>query len=93
MEGREQKHQAIQRYSRNTTYQDRWPMIFRHEFIQLIHLRQNGFDTLNYLKKHRSYLPEIVDGENCKNCGFDLSSEKCILCDSDFMKKVLKEVE
>ena len=35
MEGREQKHQKIEKYSQNTTFQCRWPQIFRHEFIQL----------------------------------------------------------
>lgn len=93
MEGREQKHQSINRYSRNTTFQDRWPMIFRHEFIQLIYLRKNGFDTVNYLKKHKTYLPEIVDGVNCKICGFNLKNEKCFLCDSSLMRKIQKEVE
>ena len=92
MEGREQKHQSIERYSRNTTYRDRWPMIFRHEFIQLIHLRESGFDTVNYLKKHKSYMPEIFDGINCNRCGLDLRDDKCIICDSDLMKKVKKEV-
>ena len=31
MEGREQKHQMITKYAGNTTYQNRWPMIFRHK--------------------------------------------------------------
>ena len=52
MEGREQKHQAICRYANNTTFQNRWPAIFRHEYIHLIYLRENGFDKLNYKKKN-----------------------------------------
>ena len=30
MEGREQKHQMIMKYSENSTYQERWQFIFRH---------------------------------------------------------------
>ena len=33
MEGREQKHQMIKQYSENTTFKNKWPMIFRHEFV------------------------------------------------------------
>ena len=51
MEGREQKHQMIAKYSENTTPQNRWSMIFRHEYLQLIYLRLNGYDDIKYLKK------------------------------------------
>ena len=40
MEDREQKHQCISKYSENSTFQNRWDYIFRHEFMQLIHLRE-----------------------------------------------------
>ena len=48
MEGREQKHQCIAMYSENSTYQNRWTYIFMHEFMQLIHLRENGHDKRRY---------------------------------------------
>ena len=35
MEGREAKHIALQRLNVNTTYQQRWQEILRHEFILL----------------------------------------------------------
>ena len=44
MEAREQKHQRVEKYSQNTTVQCRWPMIFRHKYIQLIYLREKGYD-------------------------------------------------
>ena len=47
MEGRERKHQIIKKYS-NT--KDRWPHIFRHEFIQLVYLCEHGFDLNRYQK-------------------------------------------
>ena len=45
MEGREQKHQMVDKYSQNSTFQERWKFIFRHEFTQLIYLREHGFDN------------------------------------------------
>ena len=50
VEDREQKHQAIKKYSHNATVQDRWSHIFRHEFIELVYLREHGFDLNRYRK-------------------------------------------
>ena len=33
MEACEQKHQKIKKYAENTTFQTKWPMIFKHEFL------------------------------------------------------------
>ena len=88
MEGREQKHQQISKYSKNTTFQCRWPMIFRHEFIHLVYLRENNFDTLKYIKKGRKYLPDH-DELNCENCGLILNNNhQCDICHSADMIKV-----
>ena len=67
-------------------------MIFRHEFIQLIHLRENGFDVVNYLKRSKRYVPDVVEN-HCKSCGLKLQDEKCFICDSDLMKVVKREIE
>ena len=45
MEGREQNHQKILQYSKNSTVQQRWQFIFRYEFIQLIYLKENDFNA------------------------------------------------
>ena len=92
MEGREQKHQAISKYSNNTTVQNRWPMIFRHEFLQLIHLRENGFDNLYYRKRPKKYVPVFSQNE-CQKCGMKLVNKVCSICDSQYMTKVMKEIE
>ena len=55
MEGREQKRQMIAKYAGNTTYQNRWLMIFRHKYMQLIYLRENGYDNIKYIKKSSNY--------------------------------------
>ena len=59
LEGREQKHQVIAKYSENTTPQNRWSMIFQHEYLHLIYLRLNGYDDIKYLKKTTSYTPKV----------------------------------
>ena len=50
MEDREQKYQFIKKYSHNATVQDHSSHIFRHEFIELVYLREHGFDLNRYRK-------------------------------------------
>ena len=92
MEGREQKHQAIKRYAEKTTFQDRWGRIFRHEFIQMVYLREKGFDTKIYRKRPTTYLSDTTDS-NCRKCGLTFErGDMCLICDSTAMKSVEKEI-
>ena len=59
MEGREQKHRMIEKYSKNSTNQDRWKYVFRHEFIHLVYLRENGFDSQRYCIRPVKYIPDV----------------------------------
>ena len=86
MEGREQKHQKISKYAENTTIQNRWPMIFRHELIQLVYLRENGYDNVNYKKKSSNYIPYC-------HLEFKPGNSLCVLCDSNFMAEIKKCAE
>lgn len=90
MEGREQKHQRIVKYAHNTTYQCRWPYIFRHEFIQLIYLKENGFDQISYNTKNVSYMPVLVEN-SCQLCGLKYlnESKSCNICNSIYRKNVI----
>ena len=94
MEGREQKHQKISKYAENTPVQNRWPMIFRHESIQLIHLRENGYDSVKYIKKSSKYIP-VPENNLCEQCflEFQQRSTQCALCNSDLRKEILRLVE
>ena len=93
MEGREQKHQMVKKYAENTTYQNRWPLIFRHEFLQLIHLRENGYDKINYLSRKGKYIPDLNDN-SCTSCHLRFSHDKvCILCSSIVMRRVEQALE
>ena len=87
MEGREQKHQRIAKYAQNTTFQNRWPLTFRHEFLQLVYLREHGFDRKKYLKKKVSYIPGR-DENCCSKCCLELFNGKCSLCDSEIMTEI-----
>ncbi|XP_057297789.1 uncharacterized protein LOC130628799 [Hydractinia symbiolongicarpus] len=92
MEGREQKHQMIVKYSNNTTFQCRWPRIFHHEYIQLLHLRENGYDKLHYVSRGSDYIPER--DMCCEHCLLLVRNNlKCQLCESAFMKKVFSDLE
>jgi len=91
MEGREQKHQRIEKYAHNTTYQCRWPLIFRHEYVQLVYLRENGYDVLNYRKGKKNYIPMQNQGE-CTDCGLIAVDDKCLICLSNAMLNIKLEV-
>jgi len=92
MEGREQKHQAISKYAHNTTYQHRWPLIFRHEYIHLVYLRENGFDHVKYNKKHIPYILDVDRKIHCMHCCLELKIGNCELYSSVFMEKVKKVI-
>jgi len=92
IEGREQKHQKIAKYAENTTFQNRWPQIFRHEYIQLIFLRENGYDTIKYLKRESSYIPNRNE-KSCPKCLLDMELDSiCLLCDTSYMKNIEKKL-
>ena len=91
MEGREQKHQQISKYEKKALFQERWKFILRHEFIQLIFLRENGFDVRKYRKRNRSYIPVIQEG-HCDSCSLKLVDVTCSICDGDTFKSIHSKV-
>ena len=48
IKGREAKHIALQKLSANTTYQNRWAEIFRHEFIMLLWLPEQHHEPCSW---------------------------------------------
>ena len=91
VEGQERKHQIIKKYSDNTTVQNRWPHIFRHEFIQLVYLCKHGFDLNRYQKRNTRYIPDLV-GSHCA-CGLKITNLQCDICNSGTMKKIIAEID
>ena len=90
MEGREQKHQRIKKYMDNTIYQNKWPMVFRHEFLQLVYLREMGLDEKKYIRKQKKYIPDSLDN-CCHNCGIAFVDGNCPLCDNIEMTQLLRD--
>ena len=92
MEGSEQKHQVIAKYSNNTTVQNRCPLIFRHEFIQLVHLRESGYDEAIYQKRKKSYIAQ-PNQQSCSKCFFEIQEDgNCFFCDGDIVKIILCQI-
>ena len=90
MEAHEQKHQEISRYMENTNNHSKtkWLQIFRHEFIQLIHLRERGSDDVNYRSRGTSYLPKYHT-QNCSECGL----KQCALCTDPCVADIMQYAE
>ena len=91
IEGREQKHQIVKKYSNNATVHDRWPHFFRHEFMQLVYLREYGFDLNRYRKGNTRYMPDLVEGHRA--CGLKLTNLQFDICDSCTIKKITAEID
>jgi hypothetical protein len=101
MEGRESKHIAIGRYSKNTNFTGRWEQIFRHEFVRLIWLREKGNYEIENIDYKQTYIPSRVSkGESCF-CGFEMypNQEKycywevlCCYCSNQYRTKIEESV-
>ena len=96
MEGREAKHIALKKLSENTFYHRRWYEIFKHEFVMLVWLPEQGFDLSTY--KHTDvYIPNRVlsDPRFCY-CNLEKAAptdEKCTFCSDPIMKFIQHSVE
>lgn len=96
MEGREAKHIALKKLSENTFYKRRWYEIFKHEFVMLVWLPEQGFNLSTY--KHTAvYIPDRVfsDPRFCY-CNLEKASptdEKCAFCGDPIMKFIQQSVE
>lgn len=96
MEGREAKHIALKKLSENTFYKRRWYEIFKHEFVMLVWLPEQGFNLTTY--KHTAvYIPDRVfsDPRFCY-CNLEKASptdEKCTFCGDPIMKFIQQSVE
>lgn len=96
MEGREAKHIALQRLSKNTTYQHRWYEIFRHEFIMLIWLPEQHYEPCKYTPSKCVYIPaRVLSDCNFCYCGLektDPADKGCSLCNDQLMQLISTSV-
>ena len=97
MEGREAKHIALHRLSGNTTYQNRWQEIFRHEFIMLIWLPEHGHKSSSHSSTKGVYIPPraLNDSRHCY-CGLEKANpedQKCYFCGHRLLSLIDESVQ
>lgn len=97
MEGREAKHVALQRLSVNTTYQQRWQEIFKHEFVMLIWLPEQGYEPCSYAPSKSVYIPPwVFDDSSYCYCGLqkaDPTDTSCYFCSDNIFSLIHASVK
>ena len=100
MQGREAKHIQLAKYTENTCNvkkHQRWWIVFRHEFVCQIWLREmDPFSTTYEENRIESFIPKKVQ-ENDKavcHCGVpkEEADEGCKVCTSGLMKAIQETV-
>ena len=97
MEGREAKHIAISKYSKNTSFKCRWEQVFQHEYVSLIWLRERGLNWAHLSKKTTSYIPKRTEDTNAYcYCGMekqDSSDNCCSICSHRVREKIKLSIQ
>ena len=103
MQGREAKHIKLAKYVQNTCNvrkSDRWWVVFRHEFVSIVWMRELDPMSTTYRSKRKpgkSYVPNRIiknPGRYCF-CGNTMepeSNNKCVVCSSDIMSMIQQSV-
>ena len=95
MQGREAKNVRIGQYAKHATLSTRWNLVFRHDFITTVWLRQYDPASFHYHKSTDVYVPKKIEQPNVCYCALDkeCSAEKCSLCSSEIYKSVERSAE
>ena len=97
MEGREAKHISIAKFCANTAYCHRWDQVFRHEFISLIWLREQGISSNCTKHTAKSYIPKRVSNSNPEYCTCGLnkthSENFCRFCGDPYRQMIIRSIE
>ena len=98
MQGREAKHVKLAMYIMNTCNLKksfRWQIVFRHEYVTLVWLREMDLYSVSYKKGQKSYIPKRVresDDRFCQ-CGlFKSNNAYCNICTSTTTTHIRKSV-
>ena len=96
MQGREAKHVQISSYAKNSLFKERWPQVFRHDYISKLWLPLRQPSLLTYHKARDSLIPNRVttDPQHFCSCGFSkaVCNDKCYYCGHPFMAEIKKSV-
>ena len=92
MEGREAKHISLANFTKNTQFNNRWSQVFRHEYITLFWLRENGCDETVYKHTSDVYIPKRCFTDEFCHCGLPKNAdvEKCNFC-SDHLHQLVSD--
>lgn len=100
MQGREAKHVKLKNYVNNTCNvrkELRWAIVFRHEYVSLLWLREADPCYTCSQGKLLSYIPKKVQNGDCLTCTCGLSKsateEGCKLCTSNIMTMLKQSIE
>ena len=90
MEGREAKHIALAKFTRNTQFSNRWLQVFRHEYVSLVWLRENGCDEIVHNETSGVYIPKRCYSNQFCHCGQpkQANDEKCSFCSAQLRRVV-----
>ena len=84
MQGREARHVKLAKYIKNTCNVSlRWQIVFRHEYVTLIWLREMDPFSISYKQGQESYIPKSVKmgDERFCSCGLLTSNNTgCNIC-------------
>ena len=87
---------AVKELNENTTFQRRWSDIFKHKFVMLIWLSEQGFEP-NTQKHNAVYIPcRVFDDERYCNCNLqkaDPRGSKCTFCGDPLMDMIQKSID
>ena len=104
MQGREAKHVKLAKYVENTCNVKksmRWWIVFRHEFVCLIWLREmDPYSVIYHQEKKKdpdSYIPKRVKDHDERFCycgllKLNVTDEGCMVCTDNVMKLVKQSV-
>lgn len=92
---RDEKHQKLKEYSENSPPIDRWPHVFRHEFISLFWLRYNDPLRDTYKKCTWKFIPDGVSRGTLCYCGGQpvQGASMCTICSLDMIKQIQSRAE
>ena len=92
MEGREAKHTALANFTHNTQFSNRWVQVFKHEYISLFWLWENGCDETVYKETPGVDIPKRCGTAQFCHCGLpkDADAGKCDFC-SDQLQRIVSD--
>ena len=90
MEGREAKHVTLAKFTRNTQFSNRWAQVFKHEYVSLFWLRENGGDETVHKETTGLYVPKRCSTPQFCTCGEpkQVTEMKCGFC-SDPLREII----